>query len=218
MYSEYTCTYLSLSCFSGRKLIRVAREMAAAAVNAGIASAVIAGASLVGTNVEKISKSINTERNVTVNICNYSKKYILRNPRVYTHSGYSHDPPQPTIRQNTTEACSFTKNPNKTWGCVGVLTYDVADDEDCPAICCIAIMFSVPYHYTQYQNWFALGIFDASQSCDESLYNMMYYNSGPFVRDDCSGSEVRFEKNGVELKGTMSPRAKAIAKIELWDY
>ncbi|KAL7864467.1 hypothetical protein AOLI_G00158870 [Acnodon oligacanthus] len=116
-----------------RKLSHIARETAAAATaaaKAGIASAVTAGASLVRSSVEQISKSINTERNVTVNICNYSEKYILRSPRVYTYSGYSHDPPQPTIRQNTEEACSFTKNPNKIWGCVGVLTYDVADDED----------------------------------------------------------------------------------------
>ncbi|XP_066507412.1 uncharacterized protein [Hoplias malabaricus] len=191
-------------------------EMAAAI--AGIASAVIAGASLLGTSVEKISKSINTDRNVTINICNYSEKYILRNPRVFTSSGYGHDPPQPTIRKNTSEACSFTKNPNKLYGCTGVLTYDVAVDEDCPAICCIAIMFSVPHYYRQYQNWFALGIFNPNHPCDKALFNQMYNNSGPFVRDDCSGSEVRYEKHAIELKGTMSPRAKAISKIELWDY
>ncbi|KAL7859539.1 hypothetical protein SRHO_G00146860 [Serrasalmus rhombeus] len=193
-------------------------SMATVANLADIVSAVIAGASLAGTSIEEISNNINTERNVSIDICNYSEKYILRNPRVHTYSGYSHDPPQPTIRQNTAEACSFTKKPNTAWGCAGVLTYDVADDDDCPAVCCVAIMFSVPYNYNHYENLFALGVFDANQCCDESLYNSMYYKTGPFMKDKCSGSEVRFEKHGVEFKGTMSPRGRAIAKIELWDY
>ncbi|XP_051566543.1 DELTA-stichotoxin-Hcr4a-like [Myxocyprinus asiaticus] len=185
---------------------------------AALASVVIAGASLAGSTIEKISNAINTERNVTIHITNFCKDYNLTNPRVFTSSGYSHDPPQPTIKTQTMEACSFTKNPNKQWGCVGVLTYDVCKIEKGKADCCLAIMFSVPYDYDKYENWFAVGIFDSDRSCDESLFNLMYYESGSFSRDNSSGNEIKQVWNAIEIKGTMSPRAKSIMKVEVWDY
>ncbi|KAL6483266.1 hypothetical protein MHYP_G00081380 [Metynnis hypsauchen] len=184
---------------------------------AEIASAIIAGVSLLGTTIEQISKNVDTERNVAIQISNYSKQYILKNPRVFTTAGYSHSPPQPTVKKGTRESCSFTKNPEKTYGCVGVLTYDVCVDNKSDAVKRLAIMFSVPYNYNQYENWFALGFIDASRSCDESLFNTMYYDSGPFVRDNCSSSEQKYSEKDFTLKGTMSPRAKAILKMEFWD-
>ncbi|XP_066507591.1 DELTA-stichotoxin-Hcr4a-like [Hoplias malabaricus] len=185
---------------------------------AAIASTIIAGVSLLGTTIEQISSNVDTNRNVAIQISNFSTKYILKNPRVFTSSGYSHSPPQPTVRKGTMESCSFTKNPEKAYGCVGVLTYDVCTNNKSDAVCRLAIMFSVPYNYTRYENWFALGIFDANRGCDESLFNLMYYESGgPFIRDNCSGNEQKYSNTNLIVKGTMSPRAKAILKMELWE-
>ncbi|XP_058865875.1 DELTA-sagatoxin-Srs1a-like [Acipenser ruthenus] len=182
-----------------------------------IVTAIIAGASLAGTTIEQMSTNINTERNVAIQISNYSKKYILKNPRVFTSSGYPHNPPQPTIRKETREGCSFTKNPDKLFGCVGVLTYDVSENNKSKALSRFAIMFSVPYDYTKYENWFSIGLFDSERSCDESLFNLMYYEKGSFVRDNASSTEMKYEGELSIVKGTMSPRAKSIMKVEIWD-
>ncbi|KAL7864468.1 hypothetical protein AOLI_G00158880 [Acnodon oligacanthus] len=148
---------------------------------AEIASAIIAGVSLLGTTIEQISRNVDTDRNVAIQISNFSKQYILKNPRVFTSAGYSHSPPQPTVRKGTMESCSFTKNPEKTYGCVGVLTYDACADNKSDTVKRLAIMFSVPYNYTQYESWFALGLFDASRSCDESLFNMMVITTSGYT-------------------------------------
>ncbi|KAL7859540.1 hypothetical protein SRHO_G00146870 [Serrasalmus rhombeus] len=183
---------------------------------AEIASAIIAGVSLLGTTIEQISRNVETERNVAIQISNYSKKYILKNPRVITTSGYTHSPPQPTVRKETRESCAFTKRPHTACGSAGVLTYDICVDNKSKAVKRLAIMFSVPYDYNQYENRFALGLFEASQSCDESLFNMMYNGNGPFIRDKCSSSEQKYSEQNFTLKGTMSPRAQAILKMEFW--
>uniref|UniRef100_A0A3B4DQ72 Uncharacterized protein n=1 Tax=Pygocentrus nattereri TaxID=42514 RepID=A0A3B4DQ72_PYGNA len=145
-----------------------------------------------------------------------SSEYGYMLVRVITTSGYTHSPPQPTVRKETRESCSFTKRPHTACGSAGVLTYDICVDNKSKAIKCLAIMFSVPYDYNQYENRFALGLFDASQSCDESLFNMMYNGNGPFIRDKCSSSEQKYSEQNFTLKGTMSPRAQAILKMEFW--
>ncbi|KAL7873625.1 hypothetical protein AOLI_G00126960 [Acnodon oligacanthus] len=115
------------------------------------AAAAIAGASLFGTSVEQISRSIDTWRNVTIEITNYSNKFTLTNPRTYTYSGYCYHPPQPTIGKMMKEACSFSKTPHTACGSVGVLTYQIISNEGKHAGE-LAIMFSVPYDYNQFEN------------------------------------------------------------------
>ena len=45
------------------------------------ATAIIAGASLVGTSIDQISRSMDTWRNATIQITNHSETSILANPR-----------------------------------------------------------------------------------------------------------------------------------------
>ncbi|KAI4889166.1 hypothetical protein NFI96_013300 [Prochilodus magdalenae] len=182
---------------------------------------IITGASLFGTSLEEMSDNIKTERNVAISISNYSKNYILRNPRVYNFTGYSHNPPQPTIGKATMEACSFTKDPATDSGCTFVLMYEVAVSEGFDTACFAAFLISVPQDYKSWENILALGLFSSDQACDEGLYNTMYYKneSGSFTRKTSSEGVVVYEdkKHHIKLKGIMSPRAKAIAKLELWD-
>uniref|UniRef100_A0A3B1JMA8 Bryoporin-like n=1 Tax=Astyanax mexicanus TaxID=7994 RepID=A0A3B1JMA8_ASTMX len=183
-----------------------------------VASAVIAGASLFGTSAEQISRNINTGRNVTIQITNYSNKYTLVDPRIYTYSGHCHNPPQPTIKKNTQEVCSFSKTAHTACGAVGVLTYQIIPDERCRCIRELAIMFSVPYDYNHYKNLFALGIFLPNQPCDETLYNKMYYEEGQeYQRQNGTGSTMTYTSKDIILKGTMSPQGQSVMKVELWD-
>ncbi|XP_072545017.1 uncharacterized protein [Salminus brasiliensis] len=186
------------------------------ALIAAAAPTIIHGASLIGTSAEKISRAINTWRNVTIQITNHSCKYTLEQPRTYTISGYCHHPPQPTIAKNTQEVCSFTKTAHTARGAVGVLTYSILTDEQ-GCVGEMVIMFSVPFDYNCYKNWFALGIFESGVSCDEKLYKQMYYESGPFTRANGTGSCITYFKKEALLKGTMSPQGHSVIKVEFWD-
>ncbi|XP_036449146.1 DELTA-stichotoxin-Hcr4a-like [Colossoma macropomum] len=187
---------------------------------ASAASAVFAGASLFGTGVEQISRRIDTSRNVTIQITNYSDEFTLTNPRTHNISGCCYHPPQPTIATKTQETCSFSKTSYAACGSVGVLTYQIRRNET-DHVGELAIMFSVPYDYNVYENWFALGIFEANIPCDYDLFKKMYYDNvvddGPFTRDKGAGGVITYSGKGALVKGTMSAFGQSIIKVELWD-
>ncbi|KAK6469524.1 DELTA-stichotoxin-Hcr4a-like [Huso huso] len=178
-------------------------------------SAAIAGASLLGGTVEQISRNIPTNRNVTIAIENNSD-LSLTNPRFYTYSGYNIDPPQPTIKEKRTEVCSFSKTGGTACGSVGVLTYDVFKNNS--SVECIAVMFSVPYDYNHYENYFAIGSFSVGTSCDHALYNRMYYEEeNGFTRSKATAGFIQFTGKAVKIKATMSPAGSSIIKMEVWN-
>ncbi|KAJ8377131.1 hypothetical protein SKAU_G00077110 [Synaphobranchus kaupii] len=183
-----------------------------------IASAVIAGTTASihgGTLLNAITKqSLNAaSRSVSIYLSNRSSN-ILINPQVYTYSGNCFEPPQPTLPKGVAEI-SFGSTSASSSGAVGVMTYDITEDQR-TSLVRLAIMFSVPYNYNNYENWFALGLFDPYQACDESLYDMMYNKDGTFERGKAVGTEIRFQSGKFTLKGTMSPVAKAEMKVEFW--
>uniref|UniRef100_A0A0E9XYL4 Uncharacterized protein n=1 Tax=Anguilla anguilla TaxID=7936 RepID=A0A0E9XYL4_ANGAN len=153
-------------------------------------------------------------RSVIINLTN-SSSCMLINPQVYTYSGYCYAPPDPVVKKWKTEVCSFGHTKGGTSGSVGVLTYDITEDQEKDAVNRLAIMFSVPYDYKQYENWFALGLFESTQACDHSLYNCMYYNTGSFKREKASGSQISFHNEKFILRGTMSPISNAEIKVDL---
>ncbi|KAJ8280029.1 hypothetical protein COCON_G00070950 [Conger conger] len=155
-------------------------------------------------------------RSVSIHLTNNCKSHVLMNPQVYTSSGHSYDPPQPTVEKGVTQVCAFGHEKGCPLGAVGVLTYDIVDSQK-KAIKRLAIMFSVPFNYVSDVNWFALGLFDVAQACGESLYELMYYREGPFKREKASGSEMSFQEGKHTLIGTMCPMGNAEIKVELWD-
>lgn len=139
--------------------------------------------------------------------------------RVHMESGFSHSPPQPTVRTTKTDVCSFTKDENTASGAVGVLTYELFDmrNRRCDGI--VAIMFSVPFDYNFYKNWLAVGIFEQSQAVDSKLFNYMYNdkNCSDFVRYEANGSGVLYRGKALDVRACMSDEGKAIIKVELYD-
>ncbi|KAK2843694.1 hypothetical protein Q7C36_011909 [Tachysurus vachellii] len=170
--------------------------------------------SLRGNNIDNISSSISTMRNVSIQITNCTDSYTLSNPRTYTSSGYCLNPPQPTVAKKTSEACSFTKTHFSARGCVGVLAYEILNDEG-HFVGDLVIMFSVPYIW--YENYLALGIFENQVSCNDDLFYEMYNMKGPFTRERAKGSEVMYCGQGICVKGTMSAAGNAIIKVEFRD-
>ncbi|XP_062331099.1 actinoporin-like protein [Osmerus eperlanus] len=170
-------------------------------------------------SAESVAVNMTSSRNVTIEITNLTNNYCLLNPKVFLENGCTHSPPQPTVRPLKTEVCSFSKDSAKATGSVGVMTYDLFEKTQNGYIETVAIMFSVPYDYNMYKNWFAVGIFGKGKECNEALYKEMYYNKEQkgFVREEARGSSITYEGNYLDIKATMSPMGRAMMKVEVWD-
>ncbi|XP_077481093.1 DELTA-sagatoxin-Srs1a-like [Stigmatopora argus] len=166
---------------------------------------------------EALAANQKSRRNVTIEITNLTSGFMLKHPKVFLESGDCHSPPQPTVRSMRTEVCNFTKTDAAASGVVGVMTYDI--HERGAAVAKLSIMFSVPYDYTFYKNWVAVGIFPMERETDEKLYKEMYdcKELKGFARQQASGCGLTYESGKMDVKVTMSPMGKAIMKVELWD-
>uniref|UniRef100_A0AAR2IWB8 Actinoporin-like protein n=1 Tax=Pygocentrus nattereri TaxID=42514 RepID=A0AAR2IWB8_PYGNA len=135
---------------------------------------------------------------------------------VFKYGGYCFHPPQPTIEKNTREACCFSKTNHVARGAIGVMTYQICtDDKRCFGE--LAIMFSVPYDYNFFRNWFALGIYERPISCDYNLFYQMYYNNGSFTRAKGKGNSIDYTGKHAYVTGTMSAFGQSIMKVEFRD-
>lgn len=108
---------------------------------------------------------------------------------------------------------------------MGVLIYDIAEEQERHE--CLAIMFSVPYNYSKFQNQFALGFFEKrfiSEKSMEGVYKIMAnenekveVSQKTFSRMKTNGSENSYKGNKCKIRGTMTPMSKSVMKVELWD-
>lgn len=170
-------------------------------------------------SAEAVAADVKSRRSVTIEITNLTNNYCLLNPRVFLENGEAYNPPQPTVRPLMTEVCTFTKSGGKSTGAVGVMTYDLFEKSRHDYIESVAIMFSVPWDYNIYKNWFGVGIYQRGRNCDESLYKEMYYekNQHCFRREEAKGSGINYVGKYLDIKATMCPLANAIMKVEVWD-
>lgn len=170
---------------------------------------------------EAVAADVSSKRSVTIEISNLTNSYCLINPRVYLENGEAYNPPQPTVRPLKTEVCTFTKSSSKATGAVGVLTYDLFEKSQNDFAETVALMFSVPWDYNLYKNWFAVGIYKRGRNCDKDLYKEMYYEKNQhehgFVREEATGSGINYMGNRLDIRATMCPLGKAIMKVEVWD-
>ncbi|CAG5898014.1 unnamed protein product [Menidia menidia] len=172
-------------------------------------------------SAEAVAADVSSKRSVTIEITNLSNNYCLMNPRVFLDNGESYNPPQPSVRPLKTEVCTFTKSSGRATGSVGVMTYDLFEKSKNDYIESLAIMFSVPWDYNFYKNWYAIGVYKKGRKCDESLYKEMYYEKKEqehgFVRAEANGSGINYVGNYLDIKATMSPLGNAIMKVEVWE-
>lgn len=164
-----------------------------------------AASTLAGPTSEQISKTINSSRNVTIQLSNNSS-YILTNPRVFCSSGYNANPPPPTIKPGRRDTCAFSKSFG-IYGVEGVLTYDIADGRNV-----IAMMFSVPNDINLYKVSFAVAMIDKTVTCDQALFKTLEKQKTP-----TTGSMIMHSGETVEIKATMSPAGCSIMKVDVSD-
>ncbi|XP_018972967.1 DELTA-stichotoxin-Hcr4a-like [Cyprinus carpio] len=170
-------------------------------------------------SAEAAAANVSSKRHATIEITNLTNNYCLLNPKAYLESGETFNPPQPTVRPLKTEVCTFSKTSAKATGSVGVMTYDLFERSRNDYTQTLAVMFSVPWDYNLYKNWFAVGIYPKGKECDQALYKEMYYQNNPqsFVREEANGSGINFEGKSLDIRATMCPLGSAIIKLEVWD-
>ncbi|XP_022598591.1 DELTA-sagatoxin-Srs1a-like [Seriola dumerili] len=168
---------------------------------------------------ESHSITLTTNRNCTIEITNVSSVYCLINPKVYMKSGFTYNPPQPTVRTTKSEVCSFTKDDNTASGAVGVLTYELFDMRNRHCNELMAVMFSVPFDYNFYKNWLGVGVFEHTKACDKKLFELMYEGKDftNFVRHEADGSGVKYAARTVDVRACMSDEGRAMIKLEVYD-
>ncbi|XP_030626169.1 tereporin-Ca1-like [Chanos chanos] len=171
-------------------------------------------------SVVSLSQAIGeaSSRSCTIEIKNNSNVYSAVNPKVWMISGYNAHPPPPTVGSKEKGLCAFCKTGGTACGAVGVLTYDLFIKEKRRSDKMMAIMFSVPFDYTYYENWLAVGIFDRAQPCDHALYNLMYYESDSrFIRARATDPSIVYTWGSVEIRASMSNAKSAIVQVEIHD-
>ncbi|XP_022062080.1 DELTA-sagatoxin-Srs1a-like [Acanthochromis polyacanthus] len=168
---------------------------------------------------ESHSHTLTTNRNCTIEITNITSDMCLVNPKVHMESGFSFNPPQPTVRLNRPEVCSFTKDDNTASGAVGILTYELFNMRTRQFSEQMAVMFSVPFDYNFYKNWLGIGLYERERACDKKLFDEMYNDKDQksFVRHEADGSGVVHRGKTMDVRACMSNEGKAIIKLELYD-
>ncbi|XP_070779347.1 DELTA-sagatoxin-Srs1a-like [Enoplosus armatus] len=157
-----------------------------------------------------------THRQCTIEITNECRDYTLCNPSVYTSSGSSDTPLPPTINSFATGSALFIEAPYSACGCVAVFTYDLLKKDTRRHSEKMAVMFSVPYDFNLYSNWYAVGVFDKSEACDYDLYCKMYYECDKtFVRGKANGPSLTCKGGPVTIRATMSDSYQPTIKVQV---
>ncbi|XP_075999280.1 uncharacterized protein LOC142992661 isoform X2 [Genypterus blacodes] len=184
--------------------------MAAAA--AGVISAAVA----IGSAIASVAP---THRQCTIEVMNECANYMLCNPRMFIEDGGCTIPLSLSIRSRACGTAEFSKTPNTAYGSVGVFTYDLRHNTTKKSTEKFAVMFSVPYNYDVYKNWYAVGIFDISKPCDHDLYDEMYNDTDQaFVRGTPSRvPSITYEGEHVTIVATMSDCYLPVIKVQMKD-
>ncbi|XP_044040340.1 bryoporin-like [Siniperca chuatsi] len=157
-----------------------------------------------------------THRQCTIELENKCSAYTLCNPHVSTVSGSCAKALPPTLSPSESGSALFIKTPDTACGSVGVLTYDLqnASTEKCDGK--MAVMFSVPYDFNVYSNWYAVGVFDENKVCDNSLYEEMYHNAeNGFVRGQAKDGGLTYKGKGVAVRATMSDSYTPVIEVQV---
>ena len=100
-----------------------------------------------------------------------------------------------------------TKGPTAT-GAVGVLAFKVKSDKPLT----LAVLFSVPFDYNLYYNWWNVKIYEGVRRADYDMYYEMY-NGDPFKGDN--GWHERDLGHGLRVKGNMNSSEKATLQVHI---
>ena len=90
---------------------------------------------------------------------------------------------------------------------VGVVAYYIRNIDKT-----ISVMFSVPFDYIFYENWWNARLYNGNQRADYDQYKELYYDADPFRAD---GWHERSLGSGLKFRGSMSSSGTATLEIHV---
>ncbi|XP_041823406.1 DELTA-actitoxin-Oor1b-like [Melanotaenia boesemani] len=159
-----------------------------------------------------------THRQCSVQIQNKSSMYTMSEPRIHLVSGFCDSPLPPTLGPSESGSALFIKTRDSARGSVGVFTYDLLRGSNRQLAGRMAVMFSVPYDFLLYSNWYGVGEFDGSKRCSKELFNHMYEGLEiGFTRGKAKGPSLTHRGDWVTLRASMSDSYQPVLKVEVSD-
>ncbi|CAG8705454.1 5428_t:CDS:2, partial [Funneliformis mosseae] len=111
------------------------------------------------------------DRKVAITIKNLSPHVTLEKPEVYIDSGTSnYGLPMKQLTSDKGLVWGARKIAGFTGGTVGVIVYHLKDRNES-----LAFMWSVPFNYGFYSNWWNLKVFKGRVRANQALYDRMYH-------------------------------------------
>ena len=92
-------------------------------------------------------------------------------------------------------------------GVVGVLAYYIPNIDKT-----LAVMFSVPFDYNWYQNWWNAKLYSGNKDASYDQYNDLYYHANPFKANGWQERSLGF---GLKFRGSMSASGQATLEIKV---
>lgn len=99
-----------------------------------------------------------------------------------------------------------TTGPTAT-GVVGVVAYYISSIQKT-----LAVMFSIPYDYNLYQNWWNAKLYPGDERASYDHYYDLYYDANPFK---ANGWHERSLGSNLKFRGSMSSSGKATLEIHV---
>lgn len=183
-------------------------------ITAPVAPPIVVGKTLMGTSVHKISGSISTDRNATVEIENYSKE-SLTDPLIYCYSGDVTIPLPTVVNSGTREVAAFSKSSAAGSGSIFVFSYALACGRR------FAVLVYIPADQSNFDNLFGATFLEEDVETDYDLYSTMLYDSeySSRRRSTQDGKPVEIRHEDYTITVTMSDAVKSMVKVTVFrDY
>ena len=115
-----------------------------------------------------------------------------------------------SVSHNFFTAHAVLYGPHKTsgpvaTGAVGVVAYYIADINKT-----LSVMFSVPFDYNLYENWWNAKLYPGNKRADYDQYKDLYYKANPFR---ANGWHKRSLGSGLKFHGSISNSGQATLEI-----
>ena len=181
------------------------------------ASVILAGAGIVINLLNQIINALNVQRCIAFGINNHLSHDLI-SPRFYIYSGKTEDIPL-SVKKGEAGFASASKTEGTTTGSVGVLSYHIEGTD-----CRLAILWSVPYDYNLYENWFKISLVNKDTPIDKALYDDMYYDRGKLTNGKVAkatqgeatwDTSVKLANKSVKLAGVMGTGGKCTLNLSL---
>ncbi|XP_026201065.1 DELTA-sagatoxin-Srs1a-like [Anabas testudineus] len=155
-------------------------------------------------------------RQSIIELKNYCSDYTLINPSHYTYCGSCSTPFPPEIGPSNSGIAVFEKTAGTSCGSVGVVTYDLLNKSGKGNPGKLAIMFSNPFDFNQFENLFGVGVLPMSTKCDYDLYRKMYYEAeGGYVRGAARDGSLTYTSGSVTITATMTDTCEPVIRIQV---